>query len=74
MFGRREKAGTDLTVPLKSTGSCGMMESLLRKSARPMSQILTPSILMLPPHGSTSRKRTTPKEDFPETEKEHEVI
>ncbi len=44
-----------LTVPLKSTGSCGMIDSLLRKSARPMSQMLISSILMEPPQGSTSR-------------------
>lgn len=55
-----------LTVPLNSTGSWGMMESLLRRSARPMSLILTPSILMQPPHNSTRRKRAMPREDFPD--------
>lgn len=52
-------------MPLKSTGSCGIIDSLLRRSARPMSQMLIPSILMEPPQGSTRRNRTTPREDLP---------
>lgn len=58
-------SGPHLTVPLNSTGSWGMMESLLRRSARPISLILSPSILMQPPDNSTRRKRAIPREDFP---------
>lgn len=55
----------NLTVPLNRTGSWGMMDNLLRRSARPMSWMSTPSIRMDPPQRSTSRNRTTPRDDFP---------
>lgn len=61
---------TNLTVPLNSTGSWGIMESLLRRSAKPMSFIFTPSILMQPPDSSTRRKSAIPREDFPKNEME----
>lgn len=54
-----------LTVPLNRTGSWGMMDSLLRRSASPMRLMSTPSIRMEPPQHSTSRNRATPKEDLP---------
>lgn len=65
--------GPHLTVPLNSTGSWGMMESLLRRSARPMSLILTPSILMQPPDNSTRRKRAIPREDFPDESEDRQT-
>lgn len=54
-----------LTVPMNSTGSCGMMDSLLRRSFRPIAEMSTPSIRMVPAAGSTILNRATPKEDFP---------
>lgn len=54
-----------LTVPMKSTGSWGMMASLLRRSFRPICAILTPSIATEPPASSTSLNRATEREDFP---------
>lgn len=41
------------------------MESLLRRSRRPMAAISTPSIKMVPPAGSTSLNRATPNDDLP---------
>ncbi len=54
-----------LTVPMKSTGSWGMMASLLRRSSRPICAILIPSMMRQPPVSSTSLNRATPREDFP---------
>lgn len=54
-----------LTVPMKSTGSWGMMASLLRRSSRPICAILIPSMVIEPPVSSTSLNRATPREDFP---------
>lgn len=68
--GAHGHSGPHLTVPLNSTGSWGIMDSLLRRSARPISLILTPSILMQPPDNSTRRKRAIPSEDFPEESKD----
>lgn len=54
-----------LTVPLNRTGSWGMIDSLLRRSANPMSLMSTPSITIEPPQHSTNRNKTTPRDDFP---------
>lgn len=54
-----------LTVPLNRTGSWGMMDSLLRRSASPMRLMSTPSIRIEPLQHSTSRNRATPNEDLP---------
>lgn len=43
-----------------------MMDSLLRRSANPMSLMSTPSIRMEPPQHSTSRNKATPRDDLPE--------
>lgn len=54
-----------LTVPMKSTGSWGMIASLLRRSSKPIRAILTPSIVMEPLASSTSLNKARPREDFP---------
>lgn len=60
-----------LTVPVKSTGSWGMIDNLLRRSCSPMVMMSTPSIRMVPAAGSTSLNRATPKEDFPTHTEDH---
>mmetsp|Transcript_2828 Transcript_2828/g.6335 ORF Transcript_2828/g.6335 Transcript_2828/m.6335 type:complete len:216 (-) Transcript_2828:1365-2012(-) len=45
----------DLTVPEKSTGSCGMTAMTLRRVFRPMVEMLTPSMRISPLSSSTSR-------------------
>lgn len=59
-----------LTVPMKSTGSWGMMASLLRRSSRPIWAILIPSMITEPLVSSTSLNRATPREDFPANRKD----
>lgn len=56
---------TNRMVPIKSTGSCGMMDSLDRRSCRPRVEISMPSNLIVPESSSTNRNKATPKEDFP---------
>lgn len=56
---------------MKSTGSWGMMASLLRRSSRPICAILIPSMIIEPPVSSTSLNRATPREDFPENTHAH---
>jgi len=46
-------------------GSCGIMLSLDLKSWRPILEISTPSIIMLPSLGSTIRKMACMRVDFP---------
>ena len=53
------------TVPSNIVGSCGMMLSLDRKSWRPILQISTSSITIVPSLGSTMRKRACINVDFP---------
>ena len=55
-----------LTVPIKSTGSWGIMESFERRSSKPISEMLIPSISIIPDVKSTNRKSATPNDDFPE--------
>mmetsp|Transcript_26171 Transcript_26171/g.61023 ORF Transcript_26171/g.61023 Transcript_26171/m.61023 type:complete len:252 (+) Transcript_26171:277-1032(+) len=51
--------------PLKITGSCGMMDSLLRSVRRPSVEMSTPSMCTAPPQGSANRKSTVRRLDFP---------
>ena len=37
------------TVPAKRTGSCGMMDSFLRRSSSPIFETSTPSTKIVPP-------------------------
>ena len=62
-----------LTVPMKRTGSWGMMASWPRSSSSPRSAMLTPSTVMEPPASSTSLNRATPREDLPVDARPHGV-
>eukprot|EP00965_Chrysotila_dentata_P095179 3146420-Pleurochrysis_carterae.AAC.1 len=53
------------SVPEKSTGSCGMIESCLRSVLSAIVEISTPSIAMAPPESSTSLKSATRMDDLP---------
>ena len=53
------------TVPLNSTGSCGMTATADRKAFRPRVAMSVPSITMRPLSSSTRRKRAVTKEDLP---------
>lgn len=57
-------------MPMKSTGSCGMTESWLRRSLNPSLQMSKSSINIVPSSGSAKRNNATPREDFPESERE----
>ncbi len=57
-------------MPMKSTGSCGMTESWLRRSLNPSLQMSKSSINIVPSAGSAKRNNATPREDFPESERE----
>lgn len=50
---------------MKSTGSWGIIASLLRRSYRPICATLIPSMIIEPPVSSTSLNKATPREDFP---------
>ena len=54
-----------LTVPSKRTGSWGMIPNRDLRSWSPNMQMSRPSIIILPPEGSTSLKKTWIKVDFP---------
>jgi hypothetical protein len=51
-----------LTVPLKSTGSCGMTEMAERSASRPTPRMSTPSRVMLPASNSVRRSRPRNRE------------
>mmetsp|Transcript_3585 Transcript_3585/g.13058 ORF Transcript_3585/g.13058 Transcript_3585/m.13058 type:complete len:246 (-) Transcript_3585:1156-1893(-) len=53
------------TVPVNSTGSCGIMPILERRSFRPMLAMSTPSMTILPAAASTMRNRPTISELLP---------
>lgn len=54
-----------LTLPMKRTGSWGMMDILDLKSKRPRTDMSTSSIVIDPLSASTRRNRATLKDDFP---------
>ena len=54
------------TFPLNRIGSCGMHVTRDRRSFSVMFCTSTPSSVMLPPHGSTSRQSATMSVDLPE--------
>ena len=56
---------TYLTVPTKSTGSCGIIANLDLRSSRPIVVISILSMYIVPDVGSTSRNKATPNDDFP---------
>lgn len=51
-----------LILPLKRTGSCGIMEILDRKASNPTFPMSTPSIIILPDSNSVSLRRARNKE------------
>ena len=53
------------TVPSNRVGSWGIMLNLDLKSCRPMVEMSSPSITILPPTGSTMRNRACISVDFP---------
>jgi hypothetical protein len=55
--------------PINSTGSCGMMDILERKSCNPIVDISMPSMKTLPEIGSTSRNNADTIDVFPRTVK-----
>ncbi len=52
-------------VPVKSTGSCGMMVMALLRAPSPMREMSTPSTEMDPEAASTMRNRDRVSEDLP---------
>lgn len=54
-----------LTVPWNKIGSCGMILSRDLKSCRPILEISTPSMTILPLEGSTTLNRAWISVDFP---------
>ena len=52
-------------VPTNKTGSCGMMDSLLLRSCRPIVDTSMLSIDILPESASTRRNKATPNDDLP---------
>ena len=52
-------------VPLKSTGSCGMIETPDRKASKPTHATSTPSTAIVPLSSSVRRKSARSNEDFP---------
>mmetsp|Transcript_51791 Transcript_51791/g.113584 ORF Transcript_51791/g.113584 Transcript_51791/m.113584 type:complete len:231 (-) Transcript_51791:1420-2112(-) len=53
-------------VPLNMVAVCGTIETTFRKSCRPMSSTLTPSMERRPPAGSTKRIMVLSKVDLPQ--------
>jgi hypothetical protein len=51
-------------VPVNSTGSCGMMEILDRRSWSPIRMVFTPSMCIRPHNGSTKRNKAVMREDL----------
>ena len=54
-----------LTVPSKRIGSWGMIPNRDLRSWRPIVEMSMPSMIILPPEGSTSLKKTWIRVDFP---------
>lgn len=54
-----------LTVPTNRTGSWGITVSLALRSSRPIVQMSTSSMRMVPPAGSTRRNKAIPSDDLP---------
>jgi hypothetical protein len=59
------QARTHLMLPVNSTGSCGMIDNLDRNACNPSVEMSMPSILIVPPHGSTIRNSVKKVELFP---------
>lgn len=60
------RVSAHLMVPMNSTGSWGIMDNFKRKSSKPISAMLIPSICIKPDSKFTSLNSATPSEDLPE--------